>query len=271
MAKIIAVSTNKGGVLKTSITTNLAGLFAKEGKKVLIVDTDNQGNSALTFGADADELEKTTYDVLVNGIHPSEAIINLYENIDLLPSNDDMSMFEFDVLLNADKYENVFMLLKNALEKIKDQYDVILIDSPPNLGLNTGNVLTAAEQVLIPFQPETYSMRSLMKILDVIQKFKESYNPNLQVLGVVATLVRSYTTLHSDVMKQSRQYTQELGIKMFDVVIPHSVKGAATVYDEALPTVLSLKSNHSDYHKLVAAYEELYKEIKEQQGVLSWA
>lgn len=255
MARIIAISTNKGGVLKTSLTTNLAGVLSKE-NRILIVDTDNQGNAALSFGKNPDQFERTIYDVLLEGIDPKKAIYNVYENIDLLPANDDMAFFEFDVLTQISKYPEPFSLLKNALEPIQDDYDFILIDTPPNLGLTQGNVLSFAKEVLIPFQPESYSMRSLVKILKAIDDFRERHNPNLSVLGVVGTLIDSRTVLHSQVLQECRAYCFNNSIRMFDTIIPRTVRFASSVAYEGLPATLTDKNN-----ALVASYFELAKEM----------
>src|SRR5690554_1313246 len=138
----VAISTNKGGVLKTSITTNIAGVMAKRKKRVLIVDTDNQGNVLLSFGKNPDECQKTLYDVLVGGEDINKAIVTAYKNIDVLPSNDDMSFFEFDVL---GKKSNPFRFLGDQIREIEAEYDYILIDTPPNLGLTQANVLNCAD------------------------------------------------------------------------------------------------------------------------------
>jgi chromosome partitioning protein len=253
---IWAISTNKGGVLKTSITTNLAGALSKTGK-VLIVDTDNQGNAALTFGKNPDELDTTLYDVLVTGADPNKAIVNVHKNIDLLPSNDDMSFFEFDVLASRDKYPQPFSLLKKALGSMKTRYDYILIDTPPNMGLVCGMVLSVANGVIIPFQPESYSMRSLVKILKAMSDFKEKHNPNLTVLGVVATLVDQRTTLHSQVLQECRKFCDQKGIRMFDSIIPRSVRFASSVAYERLPATLTEANN-----PLVGSYFDLLKEVQ---------
>lgn len=257
MAKIWAVSTNKGGVLKTSLTTNLAGALSHD-SRVLIIDTDNQGNTLLTFGKNPDSLQTTIYDVLVDGVDPSKAIINVYKNIDVLPSNDDMAFFEFDVLSDRDKYPQPFALLKNALKKIQNKYDYILIDTPPNLGLVCGMVLSVATGVLIPFQPESYSMRSLVKILKAMNDFKEKHNPELSVLGVVGTLVDQRTTLHSQVMEECRKFCLERNIHMFDTAIPKSVRFAASVAYERLPATLTEANN-----PVVKKYYELLEEVKQ--------
>ncbi|MBG9568184.1 chromosome partitioning protein ParA [Brevibacillus agri] len=255
----IAVSTNKGGVLKTSITTNLAGVFAKEGKKVLIVDTDNQGNCYVSFGGNPDTLKSSIYDVLVNGHEIDKAIVKVHENIDLLPANDDMAFFEFDVLADRNKFPKPFSLMQSHLKTIEDRYDCILFDTPPNLGLVQGNVLSYVDNVLIPFQPESYSMRSLIKIIKAINDFKEQTNKQLSILGVVATLVDSRTTLHSEIITECRKYCLQQNIKMFDVVIPRSVRFASSVAFERLPATLSADAKSQIVHN----YFELYEEIKE--------
>lgn len=255
-SRVWAVSTNKGGVLKTSITTNLAGALSKK-NKVLIIDTDNQGNAALTFGKNPDSIETTLYDVLVSGADPGKAIINVYKNIDMLVSNDDMGFFEFDVLSDRDKYPQPFTLLKNVIKSIGSKYDYILIDTPPNMGLVCGMVLTTASGVIVPFQPESYSMRSLIKILKAMSDFKEKHNPDLSVLGVVATLVDQRTTLHSQVLQECRKFCLEKNIRMFDTIIPRSVRFASSVAYDRLPATLADSNNI-----VVEHYFELLKEIQ---------
>lgn len=257
MAKVIAVSTNKGGVLKSSIVTNLAGVLSKKGKKVLIVDTDNQGNTVVTFGENPDKFELTLYDVLLEGIEAKRAIINVHKNIDILPSNDDMGFFEFDVVSQLDKFEKPLGLLKKTIQEVENLYDVILIDCPPNLGMILGNVLNVSDEVIIPFQPEVYSMRSLQKILKQIRDFQEKHNPSLKVAGVIGTLVDSRTTLHSEVLQQCRKYCSEKNIRMFDTIIPKSVRFANSVAYERKPaTLVESKSNN-----LINSYHSLYEEV----------
>lgn len=256
MPKVWAVSTNKGGVLKTSITTNLAGALSKKGR-VLIIDTDNQGNCLLSFGTNPDSLETTVYDVLVDGIDPRQAIVNAYENIDILPANDDMAFFEFDVLSDPSKYPTPFGLLKMALKPLLDDYDYILVDTPPNLGLTQGNVLSFVEGVIIPFQPENYSMRSLVKIMKAISDFKDKHNQDLAILGVVATLVDQRTTLHSHILQECRKFCSERNIRIFDTIIPRSVRFASSVAYERLPATLADPNNN-----VVSYYFELLKEVE---------
>ncbi len=258
MTEIIAVSTNKGGVLKTSLTTNLAGVLSSEGSRVLIIDTDNQGNAALSFGVNPDNIELSIYDVLVDGLDPLEAIINVHKNIDILPANDDMSFFEFDVLSDSQKFSRPFSMLKTAFDEVDlTKWDYILLDTPPTLGLTQGNVLSFAQKVLIPFQPESYSMRSLTKILKAINDFKETHNPNLKVLGVTPTLVDSRTTLHTEVLQECRKFAHKSNIKVFDTVIPRSVRFANSVAFERKPATLT----EGTKHPLVKSYWNLYEEV----------
>src|SRR5690625_2359757 len=218
MGNVIAVSANKGGVLKTSLSTNIAGVLSRDllledpskkiekdnllkelsslkksrknskkrkrikeietnieeyenepkellrkGKKILIIDHDNQGNVALSFGINPDDYDNTLYNVLVEDMEMKEAIVNVHENIDLVISNDDMIDFSVKVLTNIDKYPNYLTLLKEKIDSIKGEYDYVIIDTPPDLGLVISNVFTASDKILVPFQPETFSMRSLIK------------------------------------------------------------------------------------------------------------
>lgn len=285
MTRTIAISTNKGGVLKTSITVNLAGILAKEGHKVLIIDADNQGNVSLSFGKNPDSFKNTLYSVLLEGLPAKEVIKTVYEwheptlkeymkrlsikrmqdynrtlkalkNIDILPSNDDMTFFEFDVLPNMVKYKRPFHLLKEQIQAIQANYDYVLIDTPPNLGLTQGNVLASSDEVLIPFQPESYSMRSLVKIMQAIESFKKDHNPNLEILGVVATLVDSRTSLHSEILSECRLFCKEKGIHMLDAVIPRRIRYATSIAYEGLPATLTATRND-----LVKSYYDLKGEI----------
>nr|WP_289039316.1 ParA family protein [uncultured Allobacillus sp.] len=257
MSKVIAVSTNKGGVLKTSITTNLAGLLAIEGNKVLIIDSDNQGNVSITFNRNPDDFNKTLYDVLLDEVKAEDVIFNVYKNIDILPSNDDLSFFEMDVFSNLKQYDNVLYLFKNKLDHLKEKYDYILIDTPPNLGLLVGNVFNYADEVIIPFQPEAYSMRSLIKTVQQIQSFQRKHNPNLKIKGIVGTLIDSRTYIHSEILSECRKFGLQNDIKVFDTVIPRSIRFANSVSFEGLPSTLSEKGKNL----LSNAYVELKEEM----------
>lgn len=253
---VIAISTNKGGVLKTSITVNLAGILAANEKRVLIVDTDNQGNCLLSFGMNPDQEETTIYDVLVSGAVPAAAIRKVHDRISVIPANDDMAFFELDVLSQPRKYPKPFHLLRDRLAGIRDKYDLILIDTPPNLGLTQGNALTFADRVLIPFQPEQYSMRSLVKIVAAIEDFRANQNPGLEIMAVVPTLVDTRTVLHSQVLQECRRYCQDAGIRMTDTYIPRTIRYASSVAYDRLPSTLSDPKGQA-----ATQYKKLAKEI----------
>lgn len=256
MASVWAVSTNKGGVLKTSITTNLSGLLARRGKRVLIVDTDNQGNCLVSFGRDPDRVKHSLYDVLIGSVSAAEAIVEVHEGIDILPANDDMAFFEFDVLADRSKFPNPFSILRDRIGQLRGNYDYILIDTPPNLGLTQGNVLAFADAVLIPFQPESYSMRSLVKITNAIREFRDRHNSNLSILGVVATLVQK-TNLHAEAMQECRKYCKDtLGIRMFETVIPRSIRFPSAIAYQRKPATLAAPND-----PFIDPYQQLLQEV----------
>ncbi|AMR06478.1 ParA family protein [Bacillus thuringiensis] len=256
MTEIIAVSTNKGGVLKTTSVTNLAGVYAREGKKVLIIDTDNQGNAIMSFGKNPRKCKVTIYDILIHGDMAEKGIINVHKNIDMIPANHDMSKFDFKILPNLNMYPNMFGLLAVAMRDIVDLYDVILIDTPPTLGLVQGNVLAFANKVLIPFQPEAYSVESLQNILEMIKEFKEKKNPNLEIAGVFATLVDGRTNIHKAFIDKAKKYCKKNKIIFLETVIPQSVRFANAVAYEGKPAVI-----HEPYHEVSRSYFKLVKEM----------
>lgn len=253
---IIAVNNNKGGVTKTTTVTNLAGVLAMKGYKVLIVDTDNQGNAAISFGINPDTLKGTLYDVLIGGFQPEYAIINVYNNIDLLPSNLDLISFDFDVIGNPDKYKEPYHIMKNALNDLQFKYDYILIDTPPSLSLMNGNVFTFADKVLIPTEPETYALRSVRAVVDTVNAFKEEFNPALEIAGILFTKVVHSATLHIHVRQETRKYALENNIEVLRTQIPRTVRYGDAVGSKKLPEVLANKN--SDKAK---AYNAIWDEL----------
>lgn len=256
----LALVQNKGGVLKSSMTVNLAGLYAKKGKKVLIVDADQQGNSLLSFGKNPDKYRTTLHDILVDFAPAREAIVNVYTNIDVLPSNEMMSFLDFDILPNLDKYINPFLLLKVALMSIEDEYDVILFDSPPSSGLIQSNVICCTDKIIIPFQPEQYSVRSLIKIIDVIKQFKQKHNADLEIAGVVATLVQQNTKLHKEAIKQAKRFCEKENVHFFNSNIPRSISFANSIAYNQLPLTLAKKEIEFAFY-----YKSLFKELNEHE------
>lgn len=252
--KVIAVSTNKGGVLKTSITTNLAGVYSKQGLNVLIIDMDNQGNAVHSFGHFPNEIEDTIYDVLVDGMAAEHAIMNVEKNIDILPSNKRMRKFERN--LNG---KNKELRLTNACNHLKNQYDIILVDSPPALGLAMDNIFAFADYVLIPYQPENFATLALIEAVEAIQEAQEEFNPDLKILGIIATLVDGRAGLHGTMMQELRQYALQEELPMFETIIPRSIRFADELKKQGKPATLSLPK-----HPVVQNYYELAKEIEKK-------
>lgn len=259
-AKVLACSTNKGGVLKSSLTVNLAGVWASQGKKVLIIDMDNQGNSLVSFGKNPDDYEDTIYDVLLDGLAVEHTRVNVYENIDVIPANDDMRFFENDLKESGrDEGKDRFLFLKNAVNHLRSEYDIILVDSPPTLGTTQGNILAFVDYVVIPFQPEPYSQRSLVKIVEAIKEMQIDINNQIEILGIVATLVDSRAVIHSEIISECRQFASERNWHVFDTVIPRSVRFPDEIRRSGLPATISFPN-----HKIVAKYKELAKEIEDR-------
>lgn len=255
--KIISFNTNKGGVLKSSVTTNIASVLSLQGKKCLIIDLDNQGNVSLTFGKNPDQFENTIYDVLVEGMDINKAIVNVATNIDIIPANDDMSYFELDVLRKPSKFPKPFDLLKNALSNLQGPYDYIFIDTPPNMGLTIGNMLNTVDEVITPFHPETYSLRSLTKTIKAVENFKQT-NPKLKLSAIIGTKVKQ-TNLHNANMHACDGFAQANNIKMAQNFIPETIVYANAVGKYRLPLVLCAKTVKEK--KAVNTYMKLAKEL----------
>jgi chromosome partitioning protein len=246
-ARVIPFSTNKGGVLKTSSCAAFAGVIlseARENTRILIIDTDSQGNVSLCFGKNPDNLGLTLYDVLVEGVDPREAIVRAHTTdsgfIDILPSNDDLIAFDFKVLGDRESFPDPFQVLRNRCESLQEEYDYILIDCQPSLSLMTGNVLCFSDkvEVMIPFQPETLAVRGLVKMVKTVKEFRAEKNPGIEILSVFATLVDGRTTIHSEILQQARRYCYENEIPMADPIVPKSVRFAHSTAFEKTPVTL---------------------------------
>lgn len=263
-AEIIAVNNNKGGTLKTTMVINLAGVLAKLGHKVLIIDGDNQSNVVLSFGKNPDELENGLFEVLVGRSSIQDATVKVHENIDVLPATDDLIGFDFAVINKQQQYPNPFNVMKEALEGVVGLYDYILVDTPPSLGLIVGNVFNFANKVLIPFAPEKYSMRSLTKVLETIEAFKQETNPNLELLGVVPTMVKSNTVLHREIIALTENHLKSKHIKLYENYIPHSIRYASAIAYENSPVTLIENDGKGVHYELL--WEEIVNDVKEKES-----
>ncbi len=218
MAKTYGVVMNKGGVGKTTIITYLAMSLGLK-HKVLIVDADAQGNASIALDINPNKLKKTIYDCLINKVNPEEVLIKVNENVDLLPSNESMNYFEIDVLNGREKPYRPLEMMKCMISDIIRNYEYVLIDAPPSLGMVTGNVLKAVDEVFIPFVPERFSVQGLIRIISTIRQAK-----NVEIAGVIATMVDRRTKIHSDFVEQAREYCNKNNIRMLETVIPRKIE-----------------------------------------------
>lgn len=218
MAKIIAVANQKGGVGKTTTTVNLSACIAQQGKRVLCVDIDPQGNSTSGLGIDKEAVQYSVYDVLINGVDPKEAIEHsVVEGLDMLTARKELSGAEVE-LVNAMARETV---LKRGLDTLRDSYDYIFIDCPPSLGLLTINALTAADTLLAPIQCEYFALEGLSDLMNTVKLVKQRLNTDLQVEGVVLTMFDARTNLSGQVVNEVKKFFKN---KVYDTIIPRSVR-----------------------------------------------
>lgn len=218
MSRTIVVANQKGGVGKTTTSINLAACLAEEGKKVLLIDSDPQGNATSGLGIDKRSTEASVYDVMINNFSAKEAIIpTCVEKLYLLPSTIDLAGAEIEMVSMMSR-ETV---LRQALLSIKTDYDYAIIDAPPSLGLLTLNAFAAADQVLIPIQCEFYALEGLSQLIKTISLIKKHINPALEVEGVVLTMYDSRTNLSMQVVQEVKKFFSG---KVHSAVIPRNVR-----------------------------------------------
>jgi chromosome partitioning protein len=251
MAKrIIAVLNQKGGVGKTTTTINLAAYLTRNGRSVLICDMDPQGNTTSGLGIDKHKLESTLYDVLFSRADAAKTIKEISgQGIYILPANAELAGAEVELVQS----QNREYMLKQVLDKL--DYDYILIDCPPSLGLLTVNALTAANDVLIPVQAEYYALEGLSQLLRVITQVRQALNTNLNILGVVVTMFDKRTSLSDQVKGELEKH---FGSKMFNTVIPRNVRLAEA------PSFGKSIADHDKWSKGARAYKALAKELEKR-------
>ena len=234
MTKIISIFNQKGGVGKTTTNVNLCAGLALKGKSVLSIDIDPQGNSTSGFGIEKNKLEYTIYDVLVEDYDINKIIQKTeVENLDLVPANIQLAGAEIE--LTNTKYRE--KTLKEKIQKIEKQYDFIIIDCPPSLGLLSLNALTASNTVLIPIQCEYYSLEGVSQLMDTVKLVRRNLNPNLDIEGVVLNMFDGRTNLSIQVVEEVKKYFKD---KVYRTVIPRNIRLAEApsfgqpimIYDE---------------------------------------
>ena len=218
MGRIIAVANQKGGVGKTTTSINLSACLAALGKKVLAIDMDPQGNMTSGLGIDKNEVEYSVYDLILSEVEIEQVICKeAIENLDVLPSNINLSAAEIELIGVEDKE----YIIHNEVEKVRDNYDFVIIDCPPSLNTLTINAMTTADSILVPIQCEYYALEGLSQLIHTIELVKERLNPNLEIEGVVFTMYDARTNLSLQVVENVKD---NLNQTIYKTIIPRNIR-----------------------------------------------
>lgn len=253
MAKVITVTNQKGGVGKTTTSINLAFYLAKSGKDTLLIDFDPQGNASSGLGIDKRELDKSMCDVMLGEVELAEVITKVEKNKHLFvaPTIPELANVEVQMAEMEDK----FRILKHAIETVSDKYEYIIIDSPPSLSLLTVNGMIAADYLLLPVQTEFYALEGVAQLLESMNLVKKAMNPDLKLLGVLATMYDRRTALSSQVLAEVKKYFKD---KVFDTTIPRNVRLAEA------PSHGVAIGQYDRFSKGAKAYKSLAEEVIER-------
>ena len=264
MGKVIAVVNQKGGVGKTTTSINLSASLGILGKKVLLIDLDPQGNATTGVGIEKKNLDNSIYEVLTFKSEIEKAIIKTKSvNLSIVPAYLNLAGAEMELIELERKYRdtdqkfNRVMRLRDELERVKDKYDYILIDCPPSLGILTTNALAAANSVLIPVQCEYYALEGIMQLINTIMLAQRKVNPNLDIEGVLLTMLSVNTNLGLEVISSIKEFFKE---RVYDTIIPRLIKLAEA------PSHGKTILDYDPRGKGTTAYLNLAKEVIERNG-----
>lgn len=246
MGRAIAIANQKGGVGKTTTSINLSATLAEKGKKVLVIDTDPQGNTTSGFGLNKNQLENTIYELLIGECEVEEALYkDVVDGVDIIPSNVNLAAVEIELI----DMEHKEYILKNAVESIRNNYDFIIIDCPPSLSMLTINAMTTANTVLVPIQCEYYALEGLSQLVHTVNLVKERLNNDLEMEGVIFTMYDSRTNLSMQVVENVKDHINE---NVYKTIIPRNIR-LAEAPSYGLPINLyDSKSSGAEAYRLLA-------------------
>ncbi len=254
MAKVICITNQKGGVGKTTTSVNLAYFLAKDKNRVLLVDADPQGNASGGLNIDKEELAASLTEVMIEAAEFADIIIPTeFKNFDLAPTTTQLANAEVEM----NNLQQKFTVMKRAINTVRDNYDYIIIDSPPSLSLLTVNGMTAADYLIIPVQTEFYALEGVAQLLENMAMVKRALNPNLKLLGVLATMYDKRTSLSVEVLEEIRKYFKN---KVFNTMIPRNVR-VAEAPSHGVPV-----GAYDKFSKGAKAYKDFAREVEERTG-----
>ena len=260
MGKVIALVNQKGGVGKTTTSINLSSSLGHLGKKVLLIDLDPQSNSTTGLGVDRTKIKNSIYNVIMNECEIKDAIIKTpFKNLSIIPAMIYLAGVDIELIQISvqDKEFVITEQLKKKLDEVRDRYDYILIDCPPNLGILTTNALAASDSVLIPIQCEYYSLEGVNQLLHTVLSVQQKVNPNLDIEGVLLTMLDGRTLIGLEVVEDVRKFFNE---KVFSTIIPRLVK-LVEAPSHGKPII-----EYDPKSKGALAYLNLAKEVIERNG-----